>query len=616
MGYRKNPLNAEELRRLARERLRKRGGAAMTPPLESDVDQLIEELEIHQIELELQNEHLDALRSQLESALAQSSELYDFAPVGILTLDRTGRILKLNLAAATLLGSERTRLLGSRFDQFLAAQEVSVCKAQLEQPLCLGDMQDKEITLARPGQPVMHIHLRIASSSQAQTCQVILIDITERKLLEERLRESAQRWELALEVAGDGVWDWNVRTGEMVFSRRFAQMLGFAEHEYGKQLDDWTARIHPDDKPQVIAALQDHLAGKTPSFLNEHRAQCLDGSWKWILSQGGVVRRGEAGQALRMIGRHVDILARKNMEEALAASTRFQQAVFDSLSAHIAVLDRHGRIVQTNAAWRKYGPGYRYADASGFMGVSYLEVLDRLTGPDPDLQQAVAAGMASVIAGGIAAFQLPRPFLSAADQRWFSLQVRPVGDAEGRLVVSHEDVSRLKATELENYRLLSTDALTGALSRSNFLNLAGQELARSMRYRFPLMVLMLDLDHFRLINERHGHAAGDAVLQGFVRNLREVLRTPDLLGRMDGEDFALLLPNTTLAGGQALAERIVGIGRTCPVEVGGARIAYTVSIGGACWSAERSVPALLQRAEAALSRAKLAGRDRLELEPA
>jgi len=614
MGYRKNPLNIDELRRLAKERFHVQLGASAACATESEMDQLIEEMEIRQIELELQNEHLNAVRAQLESALTQSAELYDFAPVGILTLDRAGRILKLNLAGAALLGDERARLIGSRFGSFLIDDDVSAFNARLETAMCLGEMQDSEMALVRPGQPLAHVQIRIASDPDALNCQIILMDITERRLLEERLRVSAQRWELALEAAGDGVWDWNVQTGDMHFSRRFVQLLGFAEHEYGKQVEDWTLRIYPDDKTHVMAALQAHLAGKSSMFLNEHRARCKDGSWKWIQSRGAVVSRSEDGKALRMIGRHVDISTRKKTEEALAASTQFQQAVFDSLSAHIAVLDRNGTIVQTNAAWRKFGADHGYAYAPGFIGANYLEVLDGLTHDDQKTRTAVAEGISSVLAGELGHFQLQHPFLAPADKCWFSMHVTPVPDVEGRVVVSHEDVTRLKETEEENWRLAHTDVLTGALSWEHFLDVAEQEMTRSTRYKLPLMVLMFDVDDFNLVNARHGRLIGDAVLKHFVQILRQALREPDSVGRVGGGEFTVLLRNTTLAGGRALAERILTMVRACPVEVGGESIGYTVSIGGACLSDECTFLALLTQAEAALSRAKSAGHDRLELE--
>jgi diguanylate cyclase (GGDEF)-like protein/PAS domain S-box-containing protein len=616
MAYRKNPLNADELRLLAKERFHRQLGASVACASKSDMDQLIEELEIRQIELELQNEHLNAVRAQLESALTQSAELYDFAPVGILTLDRAGRILKLNLAGATLLGGERAHLVGNRFGSFLVHDHVSAFNARLETAMALGEMQECEMTLVRPGQSLAHVEIRIGADPDAQNCQVILMDITERKLLEERLHVSAQRWELALEAAGDGVWDWNVQTGEMHFSRRFAQLLGLAEHECGKHVEDWTSRIHPDDKTQVTADLQDHLAGRASVFLNEHRARCRDGSWKWIHSRGAVVSRSEDGKALRMIGRHIDISTRKHTEEALAASRQFQQAVFDSLSAHIAVLDRNGTIIQTNAAWRKHGADKRYAYAPGFIGANYLDVLDYLTHQDQKIRMAVSEGISSVLSGEQGHFQLQQPFLAPSDKRWFSVHVTPVPDVEGRVVVSHEDVTRLKQTEEENWRLASTDVLTGALSWERFLDVAEQELTQSVRYELALMVLMLDVDDFHGINARHGRPIGDAVLKLLVQILRHALREPDSIGRLGGGKFTVMLRNTPLAGGRALAERIAAMVRSSTVDVGGESIQYTVSIGGACLSDEGSFLALLTLAEAALSRAKCAGRGHMELAPA
>lgn len=142
-------------------------------------------------------------------------------------------------------------------------------------------------------------------------------DITVQKRDEERLRQSEERWKFALEGAGDGVWDWNVPTSEVMFSRRWKEMLGFADDEIDSNLDEWAKRVHPDDMPRVMADIQAHMDGKTSVYVNEHRVLCKDGSWKWILDRGMLISRAPDGKPLRMIGTHADITERKNAEDAL-----------------------------------------------------------------------------------------------------------------------------------------------------------------------------------------------------------------------------------------------------------------------------------------------------------
>ena len=615
MGYRKNPLGLEELRRLARERFLRRVTDINTALTLPEAQHLFEELEIHQIELELQNEHLNHARAQLETALSESSELYDFAPVGIVSLDSAGSITKLNLAGASLLGGERVRLLGSKLGLYVAAPDRPAFNQILERAKPPGEVQTGEVALERNGQTATHVQVSVSALPGASGWQLVLVNTTERRDAEEKLRISEERWKLALEAAGDGVWDWSVQTGEVLFSKRFGELFGFSEQEYGHHIENWSSRIHPDDKARVLADMQAHLSGVAANFASEYRGQCKNGSWKWVLSRGAVVSRTEDAKPLRMIGTHVDITGKKQAEEELLAAARFQQAVFDSLAAQIAVLDRHGTVIQTNAVWRKYALDNGLAESPYFFGGNFLEILDRMTGHDQKTTQAASAGIASVVTGGASSFQFVQPFFTPLDARWFMMRVMPVHDISERVVVSLEDVTELKAAELASQTLANTDVLTGALSRRNFLNLAEQELARSTRYELPLMVLMLDLDHFKRINDHYGHAAGDAVLVSFVKTVKDVLRESDLIGRIGGEEFAVLLPNTSLEGGRALAQRIIERVRANPVDVAGECIAYTVSVGAGCLSSETSFSGLLGVADTALYRAKNAGRDRLEVAP-
>jgi len=176
------------------------------------------------------------------------------------------------------------------------------------------------------------------------------------------------------------------------------------------------------------------------------------------------------------------------------------------------------------------------------------------------------------------------------------------------------DISERKALERELTRLATTDPLTSAANRRHFLSQAEQEMERAGRYGRQLGVVMIDIDHFKAVNDGHGHAAGDAVLVAVAAACRSLLRDVDCLGRIGGEEFALLLPETSLVGASEVAERLRQAIAATQVTVGHHVLHVTASLG----AAERrdddaGFDALLARADAALYRAKASGRDRVEL---
>lgn len=175
-----------------------------------------------------------------------------------------------------------------------------------------------------------------------------------------------------------------------------------------------------------------------------------------------------------------------------------------------------------------------------------------------------------------------------------------------------EDKNRELATQAASLEsLANTDALTGAASRRKLLELGARERDRAMREARPLTVLAIDVDHFKQVNDSHGHAAGDRVLRIVVASCQSQLRNNDILGRWGGEEFAIVLPGADAASGLGVAERIRERIATAPIVAEGATIRVTVSIGVATLDGAQSFDALLADADAALYRAKRAGRNRV-----
>lgn len=173
-----------------------------------------------------------------------------------------------------------------------------------------------------------------------------------------------------------------------------------------------------------------------------------------------------------------------------------------------------------------------------------------------------------------------------------------------------------QAAVAEMRRLVHTDSLTGLTSRRQFIELAEQELGRYRRYNTRFAVLIVDLDHFKPVNDTYGHGAGDEVLRRFAELLKRQSRRNDLVGRLGGEEFCVVLPETSLAAAQDVAERIVAECRRLEVVVDGHLLGITVSVGVTeVEPDDRDFSNVLRRADAALYAAKDSGRDRVETLP-
>ena len=180
------------------------------------------------------------------------------------------------------------------------------------------------------------------------------------------------------------------------------------------------------------------------------------------------------------------------------------------------------------------------------------------------------------------------------------------------LLIFRPMVSRIGRYTQMLLKAAATDPLTGALNRRSFAEQAQAELSRAGRHGRQTAVLMLDADRFKSINDRYGHAAGDAVLRAFAASVKATLRPSDLLGRLGGEEFAVLLAETGSSGVQAVAERIRGLVEGLEVASDGHLIHFTVSIGSASFGVgEDAYREGLDRADAALYRAKDEGRNRV-----
>jgi PAS domain S-box-containing protein len=197
-------IDGAELRHLAEERLRENRGTANPPGTEDEHLRLHHELQVHQVELEMQNAELRQTRDELETALEKYTDLYDFAPVGYFTLDRIGDIRSVNLTGAGLVGVERSRLVGRRFGLFVANDSRPAFTAFLERVFTSSNKEAGEMTIRKEGDHPLCVQVEGMAAASGEECRIVVIDVTERKLAEQALllaKEAAETLRIKKEAA-------------------------------------------------------------------------------------------------------------------------------------------------------------------------------------------------------------------------------------------------------------------------------------------------------------------------------------------------------------------------------------------------------------------------------
>ncbi len=303
-----------------------------------------------------------------------------------------------------------------------------------------------------------------------------------------------------------------------------------------------------------------------------------------------------------------DISARKAAEAALRESEERFRLLYERAPVAYQSLDRHGRILEVNEAWLAQ-LGYPPEAVIGHLFSEFLA-----PGQGNLLQDRFCQFLATGEVHG-ADFDIVS---KDGDILVFEVEGRIGRDAEGRFKQTHcvlHNITERKALERRLAHLAATDALTGLANRRHFLDQMALALARQKRYDTPTALLMLDLDWFKTVNDRYGHAAGDEVLRHASTVMASSLRRIDLIGRLGGEEFAILLPDTEADGAHEFAERLRQLVASQPARTGPSDIPITLSIGVTLFVAhDDDIDTILARADRALYRAKENGRNRVELE--
>ena len=367
-----------------------------------------------QAEKELRERH-----AYLEAVLAA-------APDAIITLDPHHRIVTWNPGAERLFGYSQEETVGKDLDDLITSHET------FEEAVGLS-MTVLNATHVGPLETVRHrkdgspVDVILAGSPILMEDELIGIvaaytDITERRRVEQALKENEKRLNLAMEATSDGLWDWNIPTGEAYFSPRYYTMLGYEPYEMPPSYDTWAKLLHPDDRERVIKDINEHIERKSEGFEVEFRLKTKSGGWRCMLGRGRVVERDARGKPIRMVGTHMDLTERVRAQqerERLLAQIQEQarqvQQIMDTVPAGVLLLDAGLHIQLANPAARQALVTLTDTDADAGQPLTHL-------GPQP-------------LADVLARYADPLPVeitLSTSSPRIFEAQAQPIGEGQAR----------------------------------------------------------------------------------------------------------------------------------------------------------------------------------------
>jgi len=468
--------------------------AALSP---EEMRKTIHELQLQQIELKRQNEELRTGQTQVkaEESLREQRDFYESlietAQTIILVLDTQGRIVRFNPYMEQLVGYTLDEVRGMDwFETFIKLENNDAIKSVFIKTVDnIQTSGNVNSIITRDGR-IVHVEWsnKTLKDKYGRTVGVLAIgqDITERKQTEEALRESEERFALAMGASRDGIWDWNLKTGTIYCSPALTAMLGYDSKDVIQDVNQWQELIHPEDRQKAYQANMDCVNGLTESFEIEYRMQVREGGWKWILGRGRTVHRDASGRALRMIGTHQDITERKRIEQTLTEFNRDFAIFLEQSKDFIYFKDSESRFrfcsqnmanITGHANWRD------------MIGKHDLDVFP------PDMAQIYQAEELPIFSEGKPLLNKINPYYGTDGRPGYvETNKLPIFDTYGKVVgifgISRDITERKQAEEAlklerDNTRniLATVDAMIIALGPEGRITLVNRKACEILGYR-------------------------------------------------------------------------------------------------------------------------------------
>jgi len=586
-----------------------------------DAQRLITELQVHQIELELQNDELRKMQEQLVGEREKYADLYNFAPVAYFTFDERDIIIDLNMSAAELLKNERKYLLGHPLTPSLSFDSLQTFIRHRQAALETKLPQVCELTIRPRNGETVYVQARtVALETKFDSPQIwrsVMTDITDRKHQEEKVNRQAY----LLDNVSDAIIATDANLYITQWNKAAERVYGWSEAEVlGKLIDD-VCNTEFLTVTQEVA--RSHLLSQK-FWRGEVRQQKRDGKKLWVISSVSILEDALGRYAGGVTINH-DITDRKRMERELQQSHAQLQATLDALPDLVFEVDRDGRILDFHASRLKE----LYAPPETFMGKTFAQVLPA------DAAQVIHSALTKATEQGTSFGAIYSLNISNRNN-WYELSIAAMDSRQSndaRFIILAHDITERKKIEDELKRANDNlqahiieieslqaklreqavrDPLTGLFNRRYLKETLDREISRAQREKKTIGFIIMDLDHFKQVNDTYGHKAGDMVLQKLGGLIIRNLRVEDIPCRYGGEEFTIMMPGASLEKTVERANFLLHEINEMAIRYDNANIKVAVSMGVSVFpdhgAGEEDA---LIRADRALYRAKELGRNQV-----
>ncbi|WP_298368701.1 GGDEF and EAL domain-containing protein [Azospirillum sp.] len=435
-------------------------------------------------------------------------------------------------------------------------------------------------------------------------------DITDRKIAEQALRKSEERYALAAAASNDGLYDWDLVANRVYYAPRWASLLGLPANGLTDSPDEWLGRVHPADRPALTSALAALKHSEDGAFQAEYRMRTANGETRWFACRG-IAALDPMGEPVRLVGSQSDITDRKTAEQRLRQSE--ERYALAAAGAADGLWDWN---IDSGEVY--YSPRWK-----AMLGLDEPEVASTITewfsrvvpGDLDGLRTAVNLHLTGERKHLQHEFRIQR---SDGGESWMLVRGLAVRDDKGcaiRMAGSMTDITARKKAEQQLLFDAFHDAMTGLPNRTLLLDRIGQALDRNRRAGArQFAAILIDLDRFKAINDALGSATGDRLLKIIAKRLDNSRRVGDTLARLSADEFAVLLDEIDDVGDALGAAERMAQAISRPVTLEGHDVVLTASIGVALSATgyDRAED-MLRDASLAMYRAKTGGRARIDV---